>query len=144
MLTHEEREKLKRMTGHRKQAARQVQRARIVLLSDQDYSVRKIAEELGCHQETARHWIRRFNELGMAGLEDHPRKGRPPVYSPEEVDTVIRTALTPPKELGLAFASWTLDRLAAYLSEEKGVRMKRSRIAEVLSKQGLTWREQEG
>ncbi len=50
---------------------------------------------------------------------------------------MIQAALTPPRELGLPLASWTLDRLAAYLSEEKGIGMRRTRIAEVLSGEGL-------
>jgi hypothetical protein len=32
--------------------------------------------------------------------------------------------------LGLPFASWTLDRLVAYLGE-KGIGMKRSRVSEI-------------
>jgi transposase len=46
--------------------------------------------------------------------------------------------------LGLPFASWTLDRLEAYLNEEKGIPIKRSRIDEVLLAEGLRWRTQEG
>ncbi len=57
---------------------------------------------------------------------------------------MIQAALTPPRELGLPFSSWTLDRLAAYLKEEKGVGMGRTRVAEVLSAEGLRWRKQEG
>src|SRR3954467_8520377 len=44
---------------------------------------------------------------------------------------VLRGALSTPAELGLPFASWTLDRLVAYLGE-KGISMKRSRVSEVL------------
>ncbi|HZH07865.1 MAG TPA: hypothetical protein VEY69_14420, partial [Lautropia sp.] len=40
----------------------------------------------------------------------------------------------------LPFASWTLDRLAAYLNEQKGIAIKRSRIDEILLKEGLRWR----
>jgi transposase len=50
---------------------------------------------------------------------------------------VIATALTAPRTLGLPFASWTLDRLAAYLGEHKGIAMKRSRIDEILRQEGL-------
>ena len=39
--------------------------------------------------------------------------------------------------------AWTLDRLAAYLHEHKGVAMKRSRIDEILLREGLRWRRQE-
>ncbi len=52
-------------------------------------------------------------------------------------------ALTPPRRLGLPFASWTLDRLAAYLLEHEGVAMRRSRIDEVLLEEGLRWRRHE-
>ena len=53
------------------------------------------------------------------------------------------TALTDPKRLDLPFGSWTLDRLAAYLSEHKGIAIKRSRIDEILLKEGLRWRRHE-
>jgi len=80
----------------------------------------------------------------VAGLEEVLRSGRPRVYGPEDVGAVIQAALTPPQDLGLPFASWTLDRLVAYLKEEKGVGMGRTRVAEVLSNEGLRWRKQEG
>ena len=52
-------------------------------------------------------------------------------------------ALTKPEELGLPFACWTLDRLEAYLNEQKGIGLKRSRIDEILLTEGLRWRQQE-
>src|SRR5918992_50425 len=63
--------------------------------------------------------------------------------SPGEVAAVIAAALTSPRRLGLPFASWTLDRLAAFLREHKGIAMRRSRIDEILLKEGLRWRRQE-
>ncbi|HET7718666.1 MAG TPA: hypothetical protein VFK43_01780, partial [Acidimicrobiales bacterium] len=56
---------------------------------------------------------------------------------------VIAAALTRPEDLGLPFASWTLDRLQAYLAEHKGVGIKRTRIDEILIAEGLRWRKQE-
>ena len=56
---------------------------------------------------------------------------------------MIAAALTRPENLGLPFASWTLDRLAAYLSEHKGIPIKRTRIDEILIAEGLRWRKQE-
>ncbi len=143
-LSREEYEELKRMERRRRLAAGKVQRAKIILHSNQGYLSKEIAEKLGCHERTARRWVGRFNKFGMAGLEEGPRDGRPPTYGPEDVGAVIQAALTPPDELGLPFGSWTLDRLVAYLSEEKGVSMKRTRVAEVLTREGLRWRKQEG
>ena len=56
---------------------------------------------------------------------------------------MIAAALSIPRRLDLAFASWTLDRLAGYLREQKGIAMRRSRIDEILLKEGLRWRRQE-
>jgi transposase len=92
---------------------------------------------------TVRLWITRFNAHGLDGLRDRRRGGRPPTYPPEHVGAVIAASLTDPQTLGLPFASWTLDRLAAYLHEERGITMKRSRIGEVLQAEGLRWRKQE-
>ena len=55
----------------------------------------------------------------------------------------IATALSDPQGLGLPFACWTLDRLAADLSEQKGLPIKRSRISEMLVAEGLRWRRHE-
>jgi hypothetical protein len=56
---------------------------------------------------------------------------------------VVAASLTKPAELGRPFASWTLDRLAAYLDEAKGSPIKRSRISELLIAEGVRWREEE-
>ena len=44
---------------------------------------------------------------------------------------------------GLPFAAWTLDRLAAYLLEHKGIATRRSQIDEILLAGGLRWRQHE-
>ena len=81
--------------------------------------------------------MKRFTKLGNPGLEKSPRHGRPHVYKMEHVSVVIETALTKPDELDLPFGSWTLDRLVAYLSEEKGIMMGRSRMSEIFRNEGL-------
>jgi transposase len=43
----------------------------------------------------------------------------------------------------LPFGSWTLDRLSAYLQEEKEVAISRSRITTLRHEEGLRWRTQE-
>ncbi len=135
---------LKKSVASRKTPAGKARRAKIILLSNQGHTAREIAGKLDCNERTALKWIGRFNRYGFAGLEEGPRRGRPKIYGPEDVGTVIQTALTPPQDLGLPFASWSLDRLVVYLREEKGLGMGRTRVAEVLSNEGLRWRKQEG
>ena len=56
---------------------RQAARAVMVLLSLHELSPAQIAALLECHPGTARRWIARFNDEGLAGLADRPRPGRP-------------------------------------------------------------------
>ncbi len=97
---------------------------------------------MGLCGATVRHWLKRFNERGLDGLEEDVRTGRPPTYSAEQRSAVIDAALTRPADLGLPFAAWTLDRLVAYLAE-RGIAMRRSRISEILIREGLRWRHEE-
>ncbi len=142
-LTDEEASTVENLARSRTAAARRVERARIVWRAARGETPPSIAETLGLSAETVRRRIRRFNAEGLAALEDHHRSGRPATYSPEQVATVVALALTAPKSLGLPFASWTLDRLAAYLSERKAMTIKRSRINEILLAEGLRWRRHE-
>jgi transposase len=142
-LTTEEQESLRRLAHSRTESARAVERARIIWLAHQDWRVPAIAAELRLTPATVRLWLKRFNSHGVDGLRDQPRAGRPPTYTPEEVGEVIALSLTDPRRLDLPFASWTLDRLTAYLNEAKGIAMKRSRIDELLLAEGLRWRSQE-
>jgi transposase len=142
-LTEEEVRALRTLAHGQKVEARLRDRARICWLSHEGHRVREIVALVGTGDATVRHWITRYNAEGLAGLQDAPRIGRPPTYTPEELGTVIATSLTPPQDLDLPFASWTLDRLAAYLHEVKGIATKRSRIGELLQAEGLRWRTQE-
>jgi transposase len=145
-LTAEEQQTIENLARSRTQPARLVERAQIVWHSSQGLTAPAIAQRLNVHPETVRHWVKRFNDDGLGGLMDKPRSGRPATYTPEEVGEVIAAALTNPSAsggLGLPFGSWTLDRLQAYLNEEKGILIKRSRINEILLAEGLRWRTQE-
>lgn len=142
-LTEEEQAEINKRARSRTAEVREVERAQIVKLSSEGKAVKGIAAELGMREDKVRFWIHRFNDDGVAGLADEPRSGRPPTYDSAVVSEIIATALTDPQQLGLPFASWTLDRLAAYLSEEKGIGMRRSRIDDLLLREGLRWRQQE-
>ena len=142
-LTEEEAAGLRRLAYGRKAEVRLRDRARICWAAHQGRRVPAIAAELGVADRTVRLWLKRFNARGLDGLRDAGRSGRPPTYTAEEGGAVAAASLAKPEELGLPFASWTLDRLAAYLSEERGIPIKRSRIGELLVAEGLRWREQE-
>jgi transposase len=142
-LTDDERLALGRLVHSRTAPARAVERARIVWQARAGATAGEIAIVRGVDPETVRRWLKRFNADGLAGLEDRRRAGRPPTYPPEQVAEIVVAALTKPRALGLDFACWTLDRLVAYLAEQKGITMKRTRLDEVLRAEGLRWRKHE-
>jgi transposase len=142
-LTTKEQAEIKQLARSRTAAARMVERAKIIWQASQGRPVAEIAQRVKVHESSVGRWLKRFNRLGMGGLADAPRSGRPATYTPEQVAEVIATALTDPQALDRPFASWTLDRLEAYLNEQRGLAIKRSRIDEILQAEGLRWRQQE-
>jgi transposase len=140
--SEEEREELGRMARSRTLGAGLVRRAEIVMHALEGLKAPAIGARMDLCGATVRHWLKRFNARGRQGLEEDVRSGRPPTYSAEQRSAVINTALTPPANLGLPFASWTLDRLVAHLSQQ-GIAMRRSRISEIFIQEGLKWRHDE-
>lgn len=142
-VTDEERAALDKLARSRTAEARLVERAQIITGKLDGERISAMVQRLGVSRDMVYFWIKRFNAAGLAGLADRPRSGRPATYTPDEVAEVIAAALTKPDDLGLPFGSWTLDRLATYLNEQKGIGIKRSRIDEILIAEGLRWRQQE-
>ena len=141
-LSDEERQELGRRARSRTLGAGLVRRARIIVYALEGLKAPEICARMDLCGATVRHWLKRFNARGLQGLEEDVRTGRPPTYSAEDRSAVIDTALTRPADLGLPFASWTLDRLVAHPAE-RGVGMRRSRISEILIQEGLKWRREE-
>ena len=53
-------------------------RCQMLLLSAQRRAVAEIAAVTFFGEDTVLYWIDRYEQAGLAGLEDRPRSGRPP------------------------------------------------------------------
>ena len=53
-------------------------RCQMILLSAQEYAVSKIAELTFFNEDSILYWFDRYEQDGLAGLEDRPRTGRHP------------------------------------------------------------------
>jgi transposase len=93
---------------------RRVARARIVLLAAAGLGTGAIAGQLGLRPTTVSKWRGRFARLGLAGLEDAPRPGKPPVYD-AATEARILNQLDAPPPAGLA--RWSGRLLAAALGD---------------------------
>ena len=87
---------------------RAVTRARIVLASADGTAISRIAHELGVTVNTVKLWRRRYERMGLAGLVEAARPGRPAVYGRAERDRVIALTLEPPPE---GITHWSARRL---------------------------------
>jgi transposase len=142
-LTDDERQTIERLAHSRTEAARLVERAKILWFASQGEKAPQVAKRLGMDERTVLTWLKRFNAEGLPGLQDRPRSGRPVTYAPEVVAAVLATSLTDPKQLGQPFGCWSIRRLETYLNEEQGLPIKRSRIDELLLAEGLRWHTQQ-
>ena len=92
-------------------------RARMVLRAaavDQPTNLH-IGRELGCSNLTVGQWRRRYLALGLPGLQDARRSGRPRVIAAPTRVHVISVASTLPQDQERTVTRWTLDAMVATL-----------------------------
>src|SRR5437660_3149889 len=142
-LTEEEERVISKLARSQSASKRLVERAKIIQLAKEGQTIPQIAEAMGLTEKTVRKWWKRFEQQGLAGLEDAPRPGAPSRYTAENKARVLEAALTRPSDLGLQFTCWTFERLATYVHEQLGIHMKKTRIFEILQEEGLRWHKQE-
>jgi transposase len=145
---------VRKLAGSRHAPGDWIRRARMVARSWDGLRTSAIAGELGCHQETVRERLTRFNAEGLDGLGDRPGAGRKPRLTEAERSTLVALArstppgrpiqwpdgtLTPVDERPEAPAEWTLDSLVA-AAAERGVVIKRSQVRRILLKERVRWR----
>jgi transposase len=116
MLTASERKTLKMRARGAKTCWRDRLRAQVVLLAAQGRLNARIAAGLRVSVDTVRKWRRRFAELGLAGLEDLPRSGRPRLIPEADRAAVVALACQLPADTGVPLSRWTGPELAAELA----------------------------
>ncbi len=115
-------------------------RSQIILLNgEQSMTASKIAVIVRMHEVSVQRILRRYQSLGIEGLEDEARSGRPQKMTPEYLDKLVNTVRRRPRALGLDFSIWTLDYLRDYMIEQTGVALARETIRRHLKKQGITF-----
>jgi DNA-binding CsgD family transcriptional regulator len=97
----EDRAELERIARALSCEVRMAERARIVLAASDGLTAAQIAERVGCAQRTVKKWRGRYAKLGMEGLRDRPRPGRPSTHGVSsgesadlrEVGEIVRSTL---------------------------------------------------
>jgi transposase len=115
---------------------------RAVLLIDTGVSRSTVGSQLGVHASTVGRWLARFRHRGIDGVRgpEKDTRGRPVRLTAEHLEILRNTVLTPPKEMGYAFTTWTLPRLATYLGDKTGVTAQPQYLGRLLHRMNLTRR----
>ncbi len=143
---------IRKLAGARHAPGDWIRRARMITHSWDGLRTTQIATQLGCHPQTVRERLHRFNAEGVDGLGDRPGPGRPRRLTETDRGRIIALARSqPPGRLhqggeGLlppaqpeAPAHWTLDALAA-AAQAKGIRVGRSQVRRILISERVRWR----
>src|SRR5947209_2456847 len=148
---NEERQ-IRKLANSRHAPADWILRARMILRSWSGLRTTGIAAELGCHPQTVRERIHRFNAEGIDGLGDRTGAGRKPRLTETERSWIISLVATdPPGRLVRGAggeleardeekeAHWTLDALTA-TARAHGIIVGRSQVRRILKAEGVRWR----
>src|SRR5512133_569538 len=107
------------------------QRARIVLLAADGIGTNEIVRRTGASKPTVITWKKRYAAVGIGGLSDRPKPGKP--RTTDDVAVVLATLEPPPGRLGVTH--WSSRLLAAELG------LSNVKVARVWREYGLQpWR----
>lgn len=145
-LTAEEEKEIRRLAASHKEPHNLVQRAKVIaaMLDNPELYATHAAIQVGFRgEQSGINWVRRFNNEGLAGLQDKTKAGRPPTHDQTVRSALIKLARTKPESLGYPFKLWTLERLQTAFQERNGVHLSDSTIWEWVEAEGFRWKRQQ-
>jgi transposase len=138
-VTMAEGQRLQRIGRTAKDPVR-LRRAIVVLMSAQGQGVPDIAHLLDCSPEYVRGVIHGFNESGFKALDPKWSGGRPRTISDQVRRRICLIARCCPRDLGLAFSTWSLSKLAEHLAATGVIAsVSRESIRQILRAGGVSW-----
>ena len=92
-----------------------------VLLVAQGMSCPEVARLLGDSPRTVQYWVQRFEQRGLAGLQQGERSGRPRQLSDQQLHEVSQVLRQAPEQAGLRANLWDGKTLAEFLDRRYAV-----------------------
>ena len=118
-LTKKEAKYLEEFTKKGQRSARELTRARILLLSHSGEKEETIAKVLGTCMATVSNIKRRYREEGLeSALKEKPRSGQPRKYTAKHEAEIIATACTAPPE---GSKRWSMQLLTEECRKKDGL-----------------------
>ena len=106
-------------------------RHQAVVLAKQGHSATAIARALGCSRCAVQAWVGRYNQGGLAALQERPHTGRPPRLAAADVPRFRdRLEAGPTPEDGVC--TFRCQDVRRILEEEFGVKLRRQAVYDLL------------
>lgn len=135
--TDDERKELKRMT--RQETGRVSQRAMMILLSSQGWTVQDIGMLFDYHPDTVRFWMHSFEVEGPSGLYDEPRSGRPRKVTEQAAQKMTELIRNDPQKSGFLATFWTVAMMVLALANTVKVAVSPSCVRAGFHRLDLAW-----
>jgi transposase len=101
-------------------------RCQAVLMASQGRKRKAIAQDLGVHRTTVRHWLNQYRQGGVVGLQLQWAPGQAGRMPEALAPTLQKWVKEGPQSCGLDRANWTYEELAAHLYRTTGIEVKRT------------------
>jgi transposase len=131
-LSEHQRQELRERTRQAGIAPSTRDRLEMVRLSDAGWSVPKIAQHLGQHEQTVRAWIKAFIAGGFDALPNKPRGGDTSEVTP----AMLQAARA---EIAKGTRTWSASEVADWIAEHHGVRISPGRMRVHLKSANLSY-----
>jgi transposase len=122
-----------------------LRRCQILLASARGERAPRIAEQLGCDDQTVLDALHAFNAHGLPALRkgsSRPKRLRPAAFGPEQAQALRALLHQSPRRFGQSTSLWTLD-LAAEVSFAQGLTphlVTGETIRQTLQRLGIGWK----
>jgi transposase len=107
------------------------QRAHIILMSNNKFSIDEIAKTMSLDRDTISVVIDSWESVGLIGLYDFHRSGRPPIFTQDEEEKIIKNIDSDPR---------SLRNTTSEINKDTGKNASTHTVKRVLKKHNKIWK----
>jgi transposase len=106
---------------------------------NEGWAAAEVAREFGVTRQTLYNWRNRLQE-GVGQLHDHPRSGRPSIWTRERVAELQHALDNSPRDFGFHMNGWTAGLLQTLLQNTLGFHVSQDSVRSKLHELGYVWK----
>lgn len=132
-LSQEQSRELQRRARDKNTKPRTRDRLEMVRLSNAGWSIPKIAQHLGIHEQRVRHWIKTYLADGFDALPDKEHPGRTSALTPQVLEALRA-------EFGSSQRTWTAGQISQWVAAEHGLHLSPQHLSSMLRRARLSYK----